>query len=250
MPELERELRDLGPALDWPATPDVAPAVQRRIESEPRRARWAPSRRALVVAIAVLAVAVGAVLAVPQARTAVLEWLGLRGVSVERVETLPTVPEGRSDPLGLGDAVTASEAAGLVDFPLPDPARVGLGEPDEIRHARFVGEDGQVAYVWVDDEGEFEAVLTVFRAGLDARYIEKMAGAGTEIRSVRIGGRVALWLSGEPHAFLYVTPAGDVRDETLRLARNTLLWERGELLYRLEGDFTLVEARRIAERLD
>ena len=44
-----------------------------------------------MLAFAVLAVAVGAAMAVPQARTAILEFFRLRGATVERVETLPRV---------------------------------------------------------------------------------------------------------------------------------------------------------------
>ena len=88
MTELERSLRLLGEALAFPEAPDVSEAVQRRlVDIRPQRRR--PSRRTLVLAFAALAVAVGAVMAVPPARTAVLEFFGLRGATVQRVESLP-----------------------------------------------------------------------------------------------------------------------------------------------------------------
>jgi len=245
VPELERELRALAPAIDWPEEPNLAPAVRRRIEAEPmRRAR--PGRRALVLALAVLAVAVGAVLAVPSARTAVLEWLGLRGVTVERAETVPSLPETPPD-FGVGDEISPQEAETLVGFPLPDPAATSLGAPDEVRYTDLVG-DGQVAWVWRDDDGSVATLLTVFRAAIDEGFIQKMTGAEAQVRRVTVNGGRGLWLTG-PHSFMYVLPSGQGRDETARLAGPTLLWEEGDRLWRLEGDFTLAEARAIAADL-
>jgi hypothetical protein len=245
VPDLERELRGLAPAIAWPETPDLAPAVLRRIEAAPeRRARPRHGRRALVVAFAVLAVAVGAVMAVPSARTAVLEWLGLRGVTVEVVETVPSVPEKPPD-FGVGDPVTAAEAESRIGFPLPDPSSTSLGPPDEIRYTGLVA-DGQVAWVWRDEDGSPETLLTVFRAGIDEGFIEKMVGADVAVSRETVSGRRALWLAGA-HSFIYTLPNGEGRDETARLAGPTLLWEDGDRLYRLEGDFTLPEALAIAE---
>ena len=64
MPELEAVLTELGRRVEFPPTPDLAPAVRRRL-GESRS--W---RRLLVLALAVLVVAVAAALAVPAARRA------------------------------------------------------------------------------------------------------------------------------------------------------------------------------------
>jgi len=249
MPDLERQLRELAPAIEWPAAPDLAPAVRRRIEAEPApRFTFARAgRRALVVALAVLLVAVAAVMAVPSARTAVLDWLGLRGVTVQRVETLPTVPEP-SDELGVGELVTADEAGDLAGFPQPDAAATSLGPPDEIRYTPDVG-NGQVAYIWRDDDDRIATLLTVFRAGIDERYIEKMVDASGDFSQVDVDGESGIWVEGI-HFFMYQLPSGDGVNETARLSRNALLWEHGDLLYRLEGDLTLEQARAIADDLE
>ncbi len=250
MPDLERQLRELAPAIEWPAAPNLAPAVRRRIEAEPARRFARPGRRALVVAFAVLVVAVGAVLAVPSARTAVLEWLGLRGVTVQRVETLPTVP---NRPRAAGRARRRrarnrrTRRRDLAGFPLPDAAGTPLGPPDEIRYTPDVG-NGQVAYIWRDEDGGIATLLTVFRAGIDEAYIEKMVDASGEFRRVDVDGHSGLWVEGI-HFFMYVLPSGEGQNETARLSRNALLWEDGDRLYRLEGDLTLEQARAIAEDL-
>jgi hypothetical protein len=247
VPELERELRELAPAIEWPATPNLAPAVRRRIEAGPARRLARPGRRALVVAFAVLLVAVAAVMAVPSARTAVLEWLGLRGVTVERVETLPTVSQP-TDELAVGELVTADEAADLAGFPLPEAGGSSLGEPDEIRYSPEVG-DGQVAYIWRGEDGRIATLFTVFEAEINDEYIEKMVDASGDFSRTEVDGHPGLWVEGL-HFFMYVLPTGEGREETARLSRNALLWEDEDRLYRLEGDLSLEQARAIAADLD
>ena len=91
MAELETALRQLGHEVAFPPTPDLASAIRGRLE-RPQRF-W---RRPAAIALAVLVVAaIAAVLAVPQSRSAILDWLGLRNVSVVRVEKLPAVPAQR-----------------------------------------------------------------------------------------------------------------------------------------------------------
>ena len=250
MPELERELRDLGRTLVLPAPPDdLAARVREAVSAErPARGRRLGGRRTLVLALAVAALAALGALAVPQARTALLEWLGLRGAAVERVETRPVAPVV-PDEYGLGELVTLAEARELAAFEPVDPVGAGPGAPDEIRFDPVTA-DGQVAFLWLDARGELELLLTQFRAPLGTEFVQKLAGPGTEVQRLEVGGRPAIWLEGEPHGFYYLDPAtGEPRDETLRLAGNTLLWERGPLTFRLEGDLTREEALELARGL-
>jgi len=120
MIDLERELRGLAAALDFPETPDIASNVRRHLP-EQRRAAW-PWRIALAVAIAVLAV--GAGFAVPQARTAILRLFGIGAVQVEYVDRLPEVRPAA--PLGLGTAIDPAEA------PFPLLGSKLLGKPDGV----------------------------------------------------------------------------------------------------------------------
>jgi hypothetical protein len=245
VPELERELRGLGLALDFPPTPDLATAVRRRlVEEQPRRGF--ALRRAVVLSFAVLAVAVGAVMAVPQARTAVLEWLGLRGVSIERTATQPQAPERPAD-LDLGERVSLAEASDRAPFAVRRSDV--LGEPDEV----YVGSRtpaGEVAFVYRGENGAVRALLTQFRGSLERDLIQKSAGPETTIEPVRVDGAPGFWLAGEPHEFVFLDERGEPVFETLRLATNTLVWQAGRETLRLEGDFTKGEALRIAESLD
>ena len=87
-----------------------------------------------------LVVAIGAALAVPSARTAILDWLGLRNVSVVRVDELPPArPLGRLD---LGREVTLAEAKRRADW-LRVPAR----KPDHVYVSDLVP-GGRLTLLW------------------------------------------------------------------------------------------------------
>jgi hypothetical protein len=253
MAELERDLRELGTALEFPPTPDLATAVRRRLAAEPAlgpRFRFG-GRRALVLAFAVLAVAVGATMAVPSARTAILEWLGLRGVQIERTETSPARgPAAGSDlsdaERSLGEPVTLDEARARARYRVVVPPEE-LGEPDAIYFLES-GPGGQVSFAYRDD-GELAVLVSEFAAGLDRDFIYKSVGPNTRVERADVDGQLGWWLEGEPHEFVYLDrELGDIRPETLRLATNTLLWVRGDLTLRIEGaDLTKERALRIAE---
>jgi len=242
MPELELALVELGRGIEYPPTPDLASRVRARIAAEraPKpRFDFLPTRRALVVALAVLAVSLGALMAVPGTRAAILEFFGLRGVSIERVDTLPTVPKAAE--LNLGARVGLDEAGELADFELVVPDR--LGRPDEVYFLDFPP-GGMVSFVYGSAE-EPRALFTQFRATVEDTFFKKVE-AGTEIQAVTVGGQPGFFLSGEPHVFGYLDAEGQFREETLRLVGNVLLWERNPLTLRLEGDLSRDEALEIA----
>jgi hypothetical protein len=240
MVDIERELRDLARALDLPEAPDLTGRVRERLTSAPSRGH----RRALILVAATLVAAACAALAVPQARTSILDWLGLSGVSIERVPTQPVAPE-RPDDLGLGAIVGLDEARDRAAFDVVVPD----GEPDEVRFSDQLP-GGQVAFVWLAEDGDLDVLLTEFRANLDREFMQKMAGPDTTIEQFKLNGESAVWLSGAPHGFTYRDLTGQVREETLRLAGPTLLWQRGSVIFRLEGALTRDEAVAFADALE
>jgi hypothetical protein len=241
MPELELALRDLGTSVDWPAEPDLEQRVLRRTREIPTRRRLVP-RRMLVIALAVLAVAVGAVFAVPQTRAAILEFFHLRGVTIERVGELPTVPIQRDfNKLFLGEKVSLDEARDRADFEIVVPE--ALGDPDGV-YFQETPPGGMVSLVYGTPEHP-RALFTQFRGSVEEVIFKKTA-AGTQIDSVRVRGEPGYFLSGNPHEFSYFDRRGEYRQEIVRLAGNTLLWERGPLTLRLEADINEEEALKIA----
>ncbi len=241
MSDLELALVQLGRELDVPPTPDITSRVRERLAESPAP-RTRVGRRGLVLALAVLAVAIGAVLAVPGTRAAILEFFHLRGVTIQRVEELPTVSLQRDfKELFLGDRVTLAEARERADFDVVVPET--LGEPDAV----FFQDDppgGMISLVYGTPE-EPRALFTQFRGRVDEVIYKKVA-AGTHITSVQIEGGPGFFLSGDPHEFSYFDRTGEYRQEIVRLAGNTLLWERGPLTLRLEADINQEEAVGIA----
>ena len=236
MPELELALRQLGAAVEFPPEPDLAAGVRRRLGESPAR-RWAP-RRLVAVALAVVVLAVGAAMAVPSARTAVLEWLGIKGVKVTRVDELPQA--SLLNDRGLGERVTLAEARrrapGLVEPHLED-----LGPPDSVYFSAGVP-GGQVTFLWGT---KTETRLLMIQSPGEA-FAEKMLGPRTDAEAADVDGGPGVWFSGDAHFFVYRDRRGRIREETARLAGNTLLWQDGELTVRLEGELAKSAALEIA----
>ena len=180
-----------------------------------------------------LVVAIGAALAVPAARTAILDWLGLRGVHIVRVEKLPPAPAIGN--LDLGRPVTLAEARRrapwlLVPADEPDSAYISTAIPG-----------GKVSLLW-GTPTSVRLLLTEFR-GQDA-YIEKLIEPEAKVEPVEIGS-IGAWLE-EPHVLAFLDRDGRFRENTARLAGKTLLWQQGDVTLRLEGELSKAEALRIA----
>jgi hypothetical protein len=236
MSELELQLRTLGPELALPEPPDLAPGVLRRIREPVRRPLL--RRRALLVAVAAVVVAVGAVLAVPPARSAIFEFFGIGSAEIRLVDELPEVEVGR--PLDLGDRRSLDDVREQTPG-LLEPRGSEIGAPDAVFVADDV-RDSPVTLVW-GDLARPRLLLTQVRGFF---HFEKLVQSGVSgLTLTDVNGEDAVWIEGEPH---YVFYEGEFGGASLpgRLARNTLVWSRGPVTLRLEGDLTKDEAQRIA----
>ncbi len=233
MAELDLALRELGRYVEFPPTPDLASGVRRRL-GERRRIWW---QRPVVIALAVLGVAIGAVLAVPPARTAVLDWLGISGARIARVEKLPPAPAVGN--LDLGRRITLAEARRRAPWLLV-PGAEGVGTPDLVsRSAQVPG--GKLTLLW-GTRRNVHLLLTEFRG---EAFIQKLVEPGVKVEFLTVDGSRGAWVGGS-HVLVYRDRKGLVREDTSRLPGKTLLWQRGEVTLRLEGDFSKGEALRIA----
>ncbi len=93
-------------------------------------------------------------------------------------------------------------------------------------------------------------LLAEFRSQIDTRFISKAVGDGTNLRPVTVSGSSGWWIEGEPHVLTYLGSGDQRRDESSRLAANTLLWEVGGTTLRLESSLTLTEVLPIAESVE
>jgi hypothetical protein len=225
---LESALLDLGAHLDVPSVNDLASKVTGRLAEE--RAIPHPRRRAAAWIAALVAVA-GATLA-----PAVADLLDVGAVRVEQAPP-PVTAVGMG--LDLGRPVALRDATAMAGFRPRVPSV--LGEPEE---------------VWVNEQPSVPVVALVFgevvlyqvRAGLDERTVIGKFTEGAAVRRVRVGDSDGLWIDSL-HAVVYLDPAGEPLIDLVRLAGPVLLWQIGDITFRLEADVPVEEAVRIAESL-
>jgi hypothetical protein len=227
---LETELRALP--IEWPAQEDLVPALRARLAAN----RPPPYRRRLVLAVALMIVAIGIALAVPPARSSLLRWLGLEGVTIEYIDRLPSVPGHRTLPLG--PPVTLAEAKR--DVPWRILTSNLLGKPNEVRLL-----DGQLALVY-KHANRVKLLVTQAEGFGSDRFIDKLIESGTQVDTVSVNGKLGYFLFGDAHFFLYQEPSGRIDPHQLYLAHDTLIWESGPLTLRVEGKMSREQAVEIA----
>jgi hypothetical protein len=217
---IEHELRALP--IAFPAEPDLAPRVLARLE-RPVRRWW------LVPTLAALAVA-SALFAIPQTRAAILDLFRIGGVEVRRVETQPRAPV--RSPL-LGREVSLATAQSSVDFPLLVP-----------RDPFTAYIDGSMVNL------RWKQYLLSQWHGEQLPFAQKQVGPGSQTVGVEVRGATGLWITGARHEIIYRDPATDqIVVKSRRLAGNVLIWEAGDVTYRLEGARTVADARAVARNL-
>jgi len=243
----------------WPPTPDIAGVVLARVDEPaparpPRRVRRRRLAPVLAWTAAALVAALGITMAAsPSARSAILEWLGLKSVKIERKAPTATPQPRRSqlgEELALGRAVSLAEARRLARFRIR-PAGA-LPAPDAVWYDAPPPAGGRVSFVYRPQPGLTRSpqtgtglLVSEWRATVTP-VVEKAAGAA-KLERFEIDGDHAFFISGKPHGVAWTDDNGDVSYENQRLAGNTLLVERGDgLLLRVEGDIGRADAVRIA----
>ena len=245
MMTLEDRLRSLGDALDLDAGDDgrVVDAVLARLD-EPTDRRTTSDRSWLRVAAALVLVVALVAVAAPSSRRTVADWLGFDGVRIERRPDAPgaSVP----DPFGADDSQPdATEAdATEADDTEPDATEADDTEPDDSDEPTepSTGTIGSV----VDVDGR-DILVSEFVGSLDNPAIGKTVGDGTNVQQVEVGGELGLWIDGAPHDVSFFDEQGDLVFE--RFAGNTLLWQDGSIVRRLEGFADVGSAIEYAEEI-
>lgn len=165
-------------------------------------------RRIWPAAAAVVLLVVLGIALLPDARHAVARWFGLDSVKVVVDPSLDTEPVGTAPPV-------------VIDLPGPGESRA------------------------VDVDGHAVLISTLDGA-LNPGLITKSVQASAQVTEVDVGGAPGLWIEGSPHEILYESPDGEIVFE--RMAADTLLWQRGDVLTRIEGFEQLDQALDFARR--
>ena len=239
--------RALASGLVWPETPSVAPGVLARIaevERAPRRLRprfSLPSRRRTVLIL------IAALLAVAAAAAAAKLVIDFGAVRIREAPTPPlhvpsAVPSGSA--FGRPTTLAEAEAETGLDAVVP-PA---LGSPDRAWTDTGVPDATRIVLAWraspdlpAIDGLPWGTVLYEFRG--DAAVAVKTLGEGTQLRTTRIGGHVAYFITGE-HEIALLTDDGTYARYSV--AGNVLLWQEGGLTLRLETELPIGAARKMA----
>ena len=90
-------------------------------------------------------------------------------------------------------------------------------------------------------------MLSQARGAIYDGFIKKTGGRGTTILEVQVDGEPGLYVDGPEHFVMFLDENGLISDERTYLAGTVLLWNRDDLLLRLEGDLTRDEALELAK---
>jgi len=197
-----------------------------------------------------------ALVAYTPSREAIASWLNLHTI-ITRVNQLPTPSPQPSGPLGkrlgLGEPTTLDNAQAKVTWKIVVPA--SLGRPDEVYFLDGPPQ-GEVTLVYKSRPGlnasgqtGVAVLVTEVNGKVNSNFFGKMLGPDTTLEEVTVNGHQGYWISGKPHAFFFTDAAGNFRDETLRLATNTLIFDDNGTIIRIEGDLTKAQALEIATSL-
>ena len=235
----------------------LPPTVVARLAAEHGpRVRPGRTRMRARAGIAAAAAVVATVLVVPASRGAIARFFGIGSTRIERpVDTTAVPPATFPAALALGDPVEPADAS--IRTGLPVPLAPSLGEPLGV-FASGAGEPEQVIVVYppgpslppspVAGTG---ALLSTVRGLIGPGSFVKVVAGDTTVEDVLVttsqGVDVrGVWLEGQPHLYAYDPGDGDMREGTLRLATNTLLWEIDGVAFRLEASITKEQAIAIA----
>jgi hypothetical protein len=251
--DIERRLRDLGDHIDFPPTPEFSRELRRQLASQRQPAERRSWRRLALVAVAAAVVLALAAVAYPPTRDGIAKFLHLRGVTIERTSKLPSPAPSTTAAVGSGEVVTLAQAGQGANFKVRIPA-----EPSDVPTIRLGRTNGQPV---VSLEYPPSAALpdphrlgigllvTEFRGDLLPDFMGKFVGPDSTIEDVQVDGVAGFWLAGAPHDIAIRGINGEYRSEALRLAENTLVWERDGVTYRIESAVSKAQVLRIAASL-
>jgi hypothetical protein len=250
--KVENSVRETASEFRYPPLPDISRQVLPRLK--PATLKRELRVQKLAWAAVVLFIVVVGLLATPPVRAQILEFLqvGVVRIFLEQPSETPAPTENQATPSpetslipylqAIAGETTLQNVQERVPFPIRLPGfPTDLGEPDLVFLQNMAGP--LVVLVWMDPQETEQVRLSLHLIGPGSYAIGKSMPHALEMAEVN--GQPAVWAEGP-----YVLNMKNSRVENFRLIEgHVLIWEEGELTYRLETDLPLEEAVRIAESL-
>jgi hypothetical protein len=262
---LETQLYTAGRDFPYPPTPEIARAVRERLQPDHRRQGFPARRLAFLLIAGLFLCLLFSPLLIPPVRAQLLEFIQVGIIRILLVEPSPTpsplpptpapseIPAPTNTPrptatllpsvLNLFGETDLDQAKRQADFTIRMPTYpADLGPPDRVFLQDLAGQ--VLVLVWLDPEQPARVRLSLHH------YIGEDNITGTKVRPVTVetttvNGQPAVWAVGP-----YLLKLGNGDYDTIRLIKgHVLIWQEGEVTYRLETDLSLEEALRIAESL-
>jgi hypothetical protein len=246
---------DLGRALtaaardfDWPAAPEVAGRVSRRLQDLDRHPSLARPRLSLPGRRRTVLLLVAAVVLLAAAAVAAKVVIDLGALTIDTIPGRPTaLPSVVASGPTLGHPATLGDAQREAGFSAQVPEM--LGAPDAVWVDR--GSDGaRIVLAWTPSETlpaidglPWGGILYEFRGQME-QASKLIFTEGNTFESVKVDGDDGIWIAGD-HELDVVTADGTYT--RYRVTGNVLVWKAGGIVLRLETSFGRAAAVRIAE---
>jgi len=242
--QMDALLRRAARDIDYPATASIAPGVSARLQPRAAAPRlWAMpfARAAAGVALAVVAL-IGISIAVPQSRDALADLFGLSHVRIDKEPSAGPTPPVLS-PQSFAEPSTLAAARLAAGFALRLPMRGGVAlQPNAVYVQRYDSPPDVYAVILVYDD--FDLYET------DAGFFGKNLPDAALLHEITFDGRDAYWIDEGGHIAESYDNQGRLVVESRRTVdRATLLWEDGDVGYRLETSLSQDEAIDVARSL-
>jgi hypothetical protein len=277
---LERQLYELASRLDVDVDQRMVNEVLARLDAVAnRRVVAVPRRRLLIVSAVLVSAAAILLLLVPGPRSTIAHWFGFGSTRIDPVPTTPSTSI-TTPPTGSTGSTASTNSEPQVTTTVTFPARLQLGSPLSAEEATtrtglpvpFIPSFGAPTGIFVTSPPDSGQIVVVYPpsanlasspvAGIGA-LLSTMPGTineGLFVKTQRQGTTLeslsfvnasgvtvaAVWIGGAPHDYVFEDRNGTPVFDTLRLATTTLLWQDGDVTYRLEATLTREQAVAIA----
>lgn len=258
--DFEAQLRSIANGMEYPRTPNITGSVTARLRQS-TRPRLASKAMAWSLTLALILLS--SLMLIPPARAAILEFIQIGVVRIFRTEPTPIATAAPSpaiqSPLTatpvstpqtlipwletIAGEMTLEEAQTRVDYAILLPSYpANLGQPDRI----FVQDaDGPMTFlIWLDPQNPGEILMSLHFLPPYSWAVKKVEP--TVIQETTVNGEYAVWTVG-PYPMRYKSGALEFRR---MIDGHVLIWEDGNITYRLETDLSLEDSIRIAESLE